>query len=70
MTSHMKRSTHKSWRGHLVVPVDEAIRLYDELKTWKRVAEVLTRPDGTKFNYQGIQKAVRWRERGNAGFII
>jgi hypothetical protein len=50
------------------VPVDEAIKLYDQLGSWEKVRQVLRRPDGTMFTYTGLWRAVRWRDQGNAGF--
>lgn len=52
------------------IPVDEAVQLYDKLGTWSKVASVLKRPDGSRFTPQSIFSAVRWRDRGNAGFKI
>lgn len=55
-------------RGRFVVPVEEAVRLYDELKSWEAVRRVLKRPDGSLFTYYGLWAAVRWRDQGNAGY--
>jgi hypothetical protein len=60
----------KRTRRRTPVPVDDAIRLYGQLRSWERVRHVLVRLDGSKFTYNGLVNAVRWRDRGNAGFRI
>ena len=40
------------------VPVARAMRLYAEYKRWYRVADHLLRPNGTKFQAEGIKRAV------------
>jgi len=52
------------------VPVEDAIKLYDELGSWEKVRRALPRPDGTLFTYWGLWNAVRWRDKGNAGYKI
>lgn len=50
------------------VPVNEARAAYDRLGSWRRVAEVLCRSDGSKFTSNGIAHAVQWADKGNAGY--
>lgn len=57
-------------RGREVVPVDRAVRLYDQLGSWRAVQRELLRRDGSRFTTQGIYAAVRWRDRGCAGFRL
>ncbi len=59
----------KRHRRRTPVPVDEAVRLYNQLRSWEKVRLVLKRPDGSLYTYSGIFNAVRWRDKGNAGYI-
>jgi hypothetical protein len=56
------------WRRERI-PVDRARRLYDELGSWRKVADALPRSTGQKFAAAAIANAVRWADQGYAGTV-
>lgn len=48
------------------VPVEEALNLYRQTKSWQKVVDTLRRSDGSKFTYRGLYGAVRAYQRKQA----
>ena len=46
------------------IPVQEAIALYEQFYSWRKVSEELRRPDGSKFTTAALSLAVRKFDRG------
>lgn len=53
--------------GREPIDVWKARRLYDEVRSWREVAEKLTRADGTRYQPDAICKAVQRDARRGAG---